>query len=414
MKIKQLFIIVVVLSLLVPLGYFMPKSLAQADASDAEDLKNKITKYEKKVAELAGREVSLANEIAYVDSQVALTELRIQNSTGKIAKTQQDIEQLAGDIESLKGLIAKLEMSMDHQRGVLAERIRERYKTMDASPILMFFGSATFDQLIQKSEYLRVMELQDNKLIIEMTANKNKSTTQKNLFEDKKADQESLKSRLLAEKAQLDSFKSDLAQQKAVKKKLLENTQNDEAKYQQLLAQARAEYEAIQGILNGSGIEDAGTPVKVGQKVASVISGGSCNSFGSHLHFMIKSDGVAQNPFDYLKSGVSYVNCSGSSCGSSDGDPFNPHGKWPWPLQGKIKMSQGFGYTWATRYPRISGVFYRYHDGLDILGDSLSVYAVQDGTYYRGTYTGGNGCALRYVRLDHKNGVQSYYLHVNY
>jgi len=133
------------------------------------------------------------------------------------------------------------------------------------------------------------------------------------------------------------------------------------------------------------------------------------------LHFITSQDGKAVNPFNYLRPGVDFENCSGSSCGSSDGDAFNPSGSWDWPIAPKIKYSQGFGSTWATRNTWV-GRIYSAHNGIDINSNSGSeVKAVRGGTLFRGSYSGASGCRLRYVRVDHDDSdLDTFYLHINY
>ncbi|HRS22635.1 MAG TPA: hypothetical protein P5562_00570, partial [Candidatus Woesebacteria bacterium] len=143
---------------------------------------------------------------------------------------------------------------------------------------------------------------------------------QKTQKEQKQIELEDLQKKLVQQKKTLD-------QQKDVKKNLLAITQNSEANYQRLLAQARAELAAIEGILAGRGEETKVGSVNAGDRIATVISGSSCNSSGTHLHFMVQKDGIVQNPFNFLKP-VDYNNDSG-------GDPFNPTGSWNWPLSPK-------------------------------------------------------------------------------
>lgn len=414
MKIKSLIFSFIFLSVAALALLPVYTVLAQtADEDDVDDLKKQISKYEKKIADLKGKAASLSNEIDYIDSQVSLTELKIRNSEAQILSTQKQIDQLSEDIDDLEHLIDKLTESIKTQQGILNLRIRERYKSHDSSPIVFLFGTKNLDELIEKTEYLSAMEVQDEKLIDEMDKNKKESKEQKDVFEDKKTKTEVLKKQLENQKYNLSVQKNQLVAQQNEKTKLLSSTKNDEAKYQQLLSQAKAELEGIEAILSGGGVEDSGSGVKAGTKIANVIPGASCNSAGAHLHFAVKKNGSTQNPFNYLKSGVDYVNCSGSYCGSGDGDSFNPSGKWSWPLKGTIMLTQGYGRTWAVRNTWVWRI-YSSHDGIDIDSSQRSVYAVSDGTFYKGTYTGSNGCSLRYVRVDHKDGIQSYYLHVNY
>ena len=202
---------------------------------------------------------------------------------------------------------------------------------------------------------------------------------------------------------------------KAAKAILLEQTRSDEKKYQQLLSSARAEFEAIQAIIAGKGTEEEVGKVSQGARIATVIQGPSCNSSGPHVHFIVRQGTSTQNPFSYLRAGVDYENCSGSSCGSADGDSFNPGGSWDWPVNPKIKYSQGYGSTWAVRNTWVGRV-YQFHNGIDINGVSSSeVKAVRSGVLFRGSYSGSSGCRLRYVRVDHDDSdIDTLYLHINY
>jgi len=207
-----------------------------------------------------------------------------------------------------------------------------------------------------------------------------------------------------------------LAQQKADKERLLEITKNNEKRFQALLAQARAELIAIRGILAGQGKEVEVGGVSEGQKIATLIEGDSCNSSGTHLHFMVSQNSDTHNPFSYLNGSVSYTNCSGSgywpNC-NNDGDPFNPSGSWNWPLNSPIIFTQGYGPTWAIEHKPWIRAIYTFHNGIDIVSNSLEVKAVRAGKLYQGIYEG--GCNLTYVRVDHDDSdLDTLYLHVIY
>jgi murein DD-endopeptidase MepM/ murein hydrolase activator NlpD len=160
-------------------------------------------------------------------------------------------------------------------------------------------------------------------------------------------------------------------------------------------------------------VETEAGKVSANSRIASIIQGASCNSSAAHLHFIVSQNGIAQNPFSHLSS-VESENCSGSSCGSGDGDQFNPSGSWSWPISPKITMNQGYGSTWAVRNTWVGGI-YNFHNGIDINGSSSEVRAVRDGTLYQGSYKGKNGCNLRYVRVDHSDSdLDTFYLHINY
>jgi hypothetical protein len=273
------------------------------------------------------------------------------------------------------------------------------FRTADPSFILL--SSGEFKQASATFFYLMRLQMADRSLLIRLQS-------AQNTYKDNKAQFEDLSESLKQQRQTLD-------QQKNAKAQLLAVTRNDEKKYQSLLASVRAELEAIQAIIAGRGAETKVGPVTEGQKIATIIDGPSCNSAGRHTHFIVSEKGVTKNPFSYLKSGVDFVNCSGSSCGSTDGDSFQPTGSWNWPISPKIKFNQGYGSTWATRNSWVSRI-YNFHNGIDIDSlTSLDVHAVQSGTLYRGSYSGVNGCLLRYVRVDHDGSdLETFFLHINY
>jgi len=384
---------------------------------DTEELLEKIAELEKAVLDSGNKIDSLQKEIEYANNQIQLTQLRIQNTINQIAVKTEKIAKLGQDIVDLGNRIERMTESITYQENILAQRKRSYYKMEESTPssfefILFLLDPKKLEQKIDKTTYSEIMQEHDAKLLKEMNKTKTAYANQKNIFEDKKQEEEELKAEIVVQKANQEAYKRQLDDQKASKERLLKDTENDNAKYQELLEQARQEYLSLQAILAGSGIEGSGVNISAGQTIGSVIAGASCNSNGVHLHFTVRKNGATKDPFKYLKGISSYSNCSGSgSCSASDS--FNPSGDWQWPLKGHITMHQGYGNTWATRnIPWLRNI-YSFHDGIDISSPQLALYAVEDGIYYRGYYDTGQ-CRLQYIRLDHSGGLQSYYLHVNY
>ncbi len=224
------------------------------DQEKVEDLLDDIEKYEKKIKELQGTANTLSREIESFDAQINLTQLKIQNSINKIAATEKKISGLEVDIEKIVDRIGIIEERIDYQEGVLKERIRERYKTRETSPVMILFGSNTLENLVKKASYLRVMEVQDSKILGQMRDTKDTYNKQKGLFEDKKEEEEQLQAQLIQEKANLDAYRSQLVTQKAEKDRLLDKTQNSEDKYQDLLAEAKKELESYSAFVYASGL----------------------------------------------------------------------------------------------------------------------------------------------------------------
>jgi peptidoglycan hydrolase CwlO-like protein len=360
---------------------------AESESEKFERLSKEIQEYEAEISKLKSQASTLSNQIAQFDAQIRLTSL-------KISQTEEKILLLGGRIDQLETSLQVL------TRAFISRAVRTYKMARLNEPYAMLLSSPGIDEAVTSFHYLQKIQESDRDLLVRL------EEAQSN-YEEEKVDQEDLQ-------AQLEEQQTVLGAQKSAKAFLLEQTRNDEKKYQELLSQARAEYEAIQAIIAGKGDETEVGKVNQGQRIASIIQGPSCNSSGAHLHFIISQNGNTQNPFSYLK-GIDFENCSGSSCGSSDGDSFNPGGSWDWPINPRIKFSQGYGSTWAVRNSWV-GRIYSFHNGVDINSDSSSeIKAVRSGTLYRGSYSGSGGCRLRYVRVDHdENDLDTFYLHINY
>ena len=277
---------------------------------------------------------------------------------------------------------------------LLIQKIVEGYKQRTVSLFSLLFDSENANDLLTKIKYVKTARDNNQKLLLQVQEAKLNFEEQKKLREEKKAELDNLRDTLAQQK-------NDLNNQKAAKQRLLTDTQNSEQVYQGLLAKAQAEYAAIQGIVAGAGTETQVREVKKGDVIATIISGSSCNSSGTHLHFIVQQGESIQNPFNYLKD-IDHIDDTG-------GDPWNPSGNWDWPISSPIEYHQGFGETWAVHNTWVGNI-YRFHNGIDISGSSYNVYAVADGTLYKGSYT--VGCALSYVKLLHKDSnISTLYLH---
>lgn len=380
----------IVLFLLGVLGVFLfgRVVLAQETTEDRlQRLSVEIAQYEREIVRLQTQANTLNNQIAQYDAQIRLTTLTITQVEEKIA--------------ILGGRINQLEVSLTALTDAFSNRARETYKMARfGDTFLLLVTAPDLNGVVSRFHYLQKIQEADRELLIRLQEAQTSYVVEKE-------SQEELQRQLIQEKVKL-------ASQKAAKAELFRITRNDEKRYQELLAQARSEFEAIQAILAGKGTESQVGHVNEGERIASIIQGASCNSSGTHVHFIVSSDGTTQSPFGYLRSGVSYENCSGPYCGSPDGDPFNPSGSWNWPVNALIKFNQGYGSTWAVRNTW-AGRIYSFHNGIDINGSGSEVKSVRAGTLYRGSYIGGAGCSLRYVRVDHdENNLDTFYLHVNY
>lgn len=360
----------------------------------SKQLQDQIKELEDKVSELQGQQKTLSSQIAVMNSQIKLTEL-------KINATKQELFELTKDIQTTTKKISNLEESLNVLTKILLNRIVATYEIGSVQPIQILLSSSTMSDFLKRVNYLRLAQAHDKKLVFETQQTKYDYANQKQIFEDKKNKIEVLKK-------QLESYTAQIDQEKKGKQMLLDITQNNEKNYQDMLAKARAEYQAIQGIAAGNGNETMVGDIKEGDKIASIISGASTCSTGTHLHFQVLESGGTVNPTTYLSSkDVDWDLCGWYGCDGS----FSFSGSWQWPINGKPRITQGYG---MTAYARSGAYGGGPHTGIDMVSDDLLVKTVKDGTLYRGSIPCGGGL-LRYVKVHHKDSsVDTYYLHINY
>lgn len=369
-----------------------PTPTVNTQAQDKlNDLRKEIDELQSKVNDLRSQGKTLASQIGAMDNQIKLTELRINAA-------QHELEELGKDIELTKKKIGKLETSLKDITKVLLGRIIKTYEVGSVQPIQVLLSSSTASDFMSRANYIKVVQAHDKKLLFETQQAKNDFSNQKSILEDKKQQGEALK-------AQLEKYTTQLAQDKKDKQALLTITQNNEATYQKKLQAALAEQAAIAQLTTGGGNDTYMKDVNEGDTVGRVISGASACSSGTHLHFEIHNGSSLQDPNNFLSSiSFEYVDRDG---GASAGQ-ISPRGSWAWPLSGSIIITQGFGMTpWA----RTSGAYGGGpHTGIDMYSSSSEVRAVKAGKFYRGGIRCGSGTLL-YSRVDHSDGVKSYYLH---
>lgn len=370
-----------------------------AHADQIEDLNNKINEYQSKLTELSGQKKTLSSTLAYLNTQIYLTQ-------SQIAKSEQELILLQKDIDALTEQIGKLNLSLDELTALLTHRVRGTYiQAKENLPLYILLSSNGVTDLINRYKYLQVVQGNDKKIMVAMERSRQNYDLQKTLKEQKQTEVETLNNKLKKQK-------TDLATQQAGKKLLLEQTQNDERKYQQLIAEAIAELGAIRAIIGGKGTEIEVKQVNNGENIASIYSGDSVCSSGTHLHLETVKNQQQENPSNYLKTtDVTWDLCGWFGCDT----PFGFSGNYDWPINNPIRITQGFG---MTAYARAGSYGGRPHTGIDMVSTDLSIKSIKSGKLYRGSYEIKSGCRinglLRYVKVDHGDNFITYYLHVNY
>lgn len=362
-------LLLVFLLLLLAPGEVFAKSLS--------DIQVEIERYEKELGRLSAQAKTLSNQISQFDAQINLATL-------KISETEEKISLLGGRIDQLEG-------SLNSLTNAFSTRAVETYKMARlGNQFLLLVLAKDVNQAVSRFHYLQKIQEEDRSLLERLQ-------TAQTIYIREKEDQVDLQN-------ELENQKVNLTIQKKEKANLLAVTRNNEKRYQELLAAARAEL----AVVLGQGKETFMRNVSEGETIGRIIPAASGCSSGQHLHFEVHQGDSIQDPNNFLRS-ISFTYDYGPDQYGYYGT-VNPHGSWNWPMNEPIQINQGFGsHSFAkTFYP--GGV----HNGIDIdSGSSSTVKAVKAGKLYGGSYQCGGRYpgALLYAKVEHDGGLTTWYLH---
>lgn len=367
--------------LVVPIVLLLSFGRVEASLFDQlSNLQKKINQTRATIYSLQKKEDSLINQIAYLDNQINLSRLEI-----KKAKTE--IKLLSKDIGDISRRLGRIDSLLVFQEKTFVARARSAYIADQLSAFDIILGSSDLEGALRRIKYLKVLETQDKAVLEQMRDIRIDYKGQKSTLEGKKASVEELKRKVEEEKANLEN-------QKTGRSYLLGVTRNQEADYQRLLEQYKAELAAVQAAIAARGVKIG--KVKRGDIIAFEGNTGCVCSWtygcapqswphGSHLHFVVVKDGNIVNPLPYLQSG-------------------------------KLKWPENMGAAVITQY------YHSRHLAID-MAYPLSygkyerpIYAAADGTAYL------TGDAYRYypwcngratgIKVVHDNGLTTLYWHV--
>lgn len=241
-----------------------------------------IQKCSQKANDLSQQVNTLSSQIQYMDTQIYLTQIKIQ-------ETEQNIKSAQNEIDILGSRITGLDSSLNYLSKLLIERIFEGYKQRNVSLLNLLLDSNSAGNLINKIQYYKATQDNNQKLLVQVEESKQNFEEQKQLREQKVQELDSLK-------ITLDNQQVTLNSQKAAKQKLLVDTQNSESVYRNMVTRAQAQLAAFKSFVQSSGAD-------------SVISANSFGSGPDGNYFSQRDARWANQTIGYSSDNILSVGC---------------------------------------------------------------------------------------------------------
>jgi len=204
--------------------FFLSFKFTNADTID--DLNKKIDEYQRQVDRLKSEANTLSNQISQYNAQISLKEVEID-------QTEEKINQLGGRIEQIGS-------SLDSLTKAFTNRVEETYKMARVGdPLLMIMTAPNLSEAVSSFHYLQKIQESDQDLLKRLGEVKTD-------YEVEKDEQQDLQKELEVQRQSLNS-------QKVAKNNLLSVTKSDEQRYQNLLAEAKAQLSALKRFVNSQG-----------------------------------------------------------------------------------------------------------------------------------------------------------------
>ena len=328
------------------------------EAQQAQEEANaNAEKYQKKVDKLT----AAVNEL---DKQA--TDISTQ-----IVEKKQQAEDLQNEIDETQTKLAEAQVSEDNQYEAMKKRIQYLYEEGDVAYIDALMSSASFEDSLNKSEYVDQLSTYDQKQLNKLVKTKNDIAEYQQTLKDDLADVEKVKADLETKQADLD----DVISQKNAEI----NKYSDDVEMQKALAAEYAKQES-----------------ELDDKLAEL-----ARQEQQRLEEERKQREAEQQQQDNNGGGDNSGSDSDNS-GSNNGGSTTGSGQFIWPVSGPI--TDYFG----PRESPTAGASSN-HMGIDIgCSYGVPIAAADAGvvTVAEWGESGGN-----YVMIDHGNGFVTMYLH---
>jgi peptidoglycan hydrolase CwlO-like protein len=234
---------------------FFGTHLRNGNAQSIDQIERDIKEYESTLGRLRDEQASLANEIEQFDIQA-------KKIAAEITKTEEELNQLEDNIELTETKIETTKNNIGIQEETLSNYIQLIDQSDDTTFIEAVFSANSLSGIVDNIQYSTTLQKETRATLTDYKTFKHELEEQKIQY-NTSLDETEVLLRLLAQQ------ENDLEIQKQNKEALLEQTQGEEEKYQELVADAQTKKQDIIASLISTSTSSGGLSIEEAARYAT-------------------------------------------------------------------------------------------------------------------------------------------------
>ena len=263
------------LTLLIPAGVYLVKAAeddasaveeeitGQLDDSSAASLEGQIENKENELEEIESKIQTYESLVelkqqqqATLGSQIEIMEGEIKKAEGEISKAEREMSLAELEIKTLELKIKEKDISIEYNRKVLQELIKTIYHNSQNSTVELLLKYDSLGEFFSGEEQLNQVNDKTKEILDEINRVKYDLQNKRDEKEDKHEELERLKVKNKRNKFYLESEQN-------AKEGLLDTTQGEEEKYQELLSNLESQKQTLLGNIDEMTAEKSGELARV-------------------------------------------------------------------------------------------------------------------------------------------------------
>jgi murein DD-endopeptidase MepM/ murein hydrolase activator NlpD len=136
-----------------------------ATAAPGQDLQEQLNETEEKLSRVESREGVLTTRISHESAQLSRLQGEVADLRSREAAAAAELAAKQAELSSAQDQLAQLRAQLRRAITILEDRLVALYKSSDPDVLTVLLSSHGFDDLLERTEYLKRLDEQDNEIV---------------------------------------------------------------------------------------------------------------------------------------------------------------------------------------------------------------------------------------------------------